>query len=112
MYCFTVSRKFTCNTVHYNPASWERDSGGCGHRHCQNGLPRLPASNEISQYLQDEHIGKREVGEGTVNGAEQCSIVDLGPDACQAEDRETSVVALVLEVIGVPPYERHSQVGQ
>jgi len=28
-----VSLKFTCNTVHYNPASWERDSGGCGHHH-------------------------------------------------------------------------------
>ena len=75
-------------------------------------FPRLPASNEFSQYLQDEHIGKREVSEGTVDGAEQRRVVDLGANACQAEDREPTVVPFVLEVVGVPPYERHSQVRQ
>ena len=79
---------------------------------CKNGFPRLPVPNEISQDLQDEHIGKREVSEGAVDRTEQRCVVDLGPDACQAEDREPTVVALVLEVVGVPPYERHSQVRQ
>ena len=83
-----------------------------GHCHIKQ-QPLLTANLRRNfQYLQDKHIRKSEVGKRPVDRAEQCRVIDLGSDACKTEDGESPVVALVLEVVGVPPYKRHSQVRQ
>lgn len=49
---------------------------------------------------------------GAVHGTQEGRVVQFRPDSDQTEHGKAAVVPLVLEIVGVPPHERESDVRQ
>lgn len=63
-------------------------------------------------YLQDEDVREGEVREGAVDRTQKWCVVHLCTYPGQTEDCEPAIVPLVLEVVCVPPDQRHPQIRQ
>lgn len=73
--------------------------------------PDLHTQLEVGwDVIEHVHVGVGEVRQRPVHGAEQGGVQDLRAHPGQDEHGEAPVVALVLEVVRVPPHERHAQV--